>query len=388
MALALPFSSMAQEPADLGAVLASPKTWQSSLLPGDWRPVGTNAQGRTLQMSGSAMVFGTAPEQVQAYFDGEKLAELNVTYLEAGNFFGSHEARDAGLKKSQKEFEAKFKSLEAGLIRELSSLYGTGQRRNVGKSQLLRSRVADFAAGGLVVRLFAEENQLIAISVLPAQEEASKKLLSVPDGQAGLVGRRLDIQANVARLANGDIVIQNLPVVEQGERGYCAIGTLTMLTRYYGLPVNVDLVAAKAGYKEGDAANADLGAVYSACAKEAKLKLKVDRSFDFRKAKKFLLKGEPVIVGRKFDRVRDEFHTQFARQFEKDPSIRLPKPDRGERARWPASSAASHASVITGFNDTRDEVIFSESWGEAARNRRMSAAEMEATAFEIDYFTP
>jgi hypothetical protein len=42
---------------------------------------------------------------------------------------------------------------------------------------------------------------------------------------------------------------------------------------------------------------------------------------------------------------------------------------------------SAHASVITGVNKKRDEVIFTESWGENNRNRRMRAEEMEATAY-------
>ena len=385
LAVVLPLASAAQDSADLGAALADPKNWAVSSLAGDWRQTGSDAKIRTL--AGAAPIFGIPPQTAQASFENGALAQIDITYLEAGNFFASQAARDAGQKKARKEFEARFKSVEAVLLGKLSALYGAGQRRNVGKSQLLRSRVTDFTAGSVVVRLYAEEDQLVSISILPAQA-AAQKLAAATAAPAGVAERRTETQANVARLANGDVVVQNVPAVDQGDRGYCAIGTLTMITRYYGLPVNVDLIAAKAGYKEGDVSNANLHGVYSACAKEAKLRLKTDRSFDFRKAKKHLLKGGPIIVGRRFDRVREEFHSRFAMSYQKDPTVRLPKADRGERARWPASSAGAHASVITGFNEERSEVLFTESWGEAARNRRMLAEEMEATAFEVHYFTP
>lgn len=373
--------------ADLKTVLTSTNIWQSSTLAGNWRQVSTNAQGRTMLLLEHAPVFGPVPEQVQAYISGETLGEINITYLEVGNFFASQESRDLGQKKSQKLFKTEFKNIESALLKELTDLCGPGQKTTVGKSQLLRSRVTEFKRGGLVLRLYAEDNQLISVSILPALA-ASKELLSVPEGQAGLVQRREEVGNNVVKLPDGDIVIQNIPAVDQGERGYCAIGTLTMLTRYYGLTVNIDMIAAKAGYKEGDVANANLSGAYAACAKEAKLKMKVDKVFDFRKIKIFIQRGEPIIVSRKLERARDQFHTQFAQQHESDPTARLPKPDRNERAHWPASSAGGHVSVINGYNEARGEVIFSESWGEAARNRRMLAEEMEATAVEVYYFSP
>jgi peptidase C39-like protein len=370
----------ATDPADFGATLTGTNVWSSSTLTDGWKPASSDAKRRIFQLEGRPPIFGLAPEQTQARYEGETLSEISITYLEAGNYFGSHAARDAGLKKAQKEFAEKFDAAEETLLKSLTALYGTGQRRNVGKSQVLRSRVTEFDAGPLLIRLFAEEDQLISIFILPASAGAA--------AATDRTGRRTEVQGNVARLPNGDVAIQNIPIVDQGERGYCAIGTLTMITRYYGLPVNVDLIAAKAGYKDGDVGNANLDAVYAACAREARLKMKMEKNFDFRKAKKSLLKGQPIVVGRKFDRVRDEFHTQFARQYEKDSSARLPKADRAERARWPTSAASSHMSIITGFNDAREEVLFTESWGEAARHRRMLADEMEATAFQVDYFSP
>ena len=44
-----------------------------------------------------------------------------------------------------------------------------------------------------------------------------------------------------------------------------------------------------------------------------------------------------------------------------------------------------HASVINGYHSARREVIFSESWAEAARNRRMRVEEMEGTCYLAYY---
>jgi hypothetical protein len=43
-------------------------------------------------------------------------------------------------------------------------------------------------------------------------------------------------------------------------------------------------------------------------------------------------------------------------------------------------------SVITGYNETRGEILFTESWGERYRQRRMSIGEMEKTADSLFFF--
>ena len=53
---------------------------------------------------------------------------------------------------------------------------------------------------------------------------------------------------------------------------------------------------------------------------------------------------------------------------------------------WPGKEAFTHATVINGYNEARGEVIFSESWSEHVRNRRMRWEEMEGTAYYTFFF--
>lgn len=379
--------SVPEQPApapSLEKALTDPEVWKSGQLPGAWRPVSEAADSKTVELKQKEPVFGCIPQQLQAYYKAGALSEIQIVYLEAGNFYASAEVRALSSKDARKAFDKTFSELENGIEKTLSGLFGPGRRITVGKSQALRSRATEYEAAGLKVRLFAEDDQLVALSLQPAAapNTAPNRGAARDTPQA----RRKSIESNVEKLPNGDVVVQNIPMVEQGNRGYCAIGTLTMLVRYYGLAANVDLIAAKAGYREGDVGNATLQPIYAACARESGLRLQTDDRFDFRKAKRLLLRGQPIIVARKLDRMRDDFHTEFAQRLAADPTARLPNPDRNERKKWPNSYSSSHASIITGFNEQRDEVLFTESWGEASRNRRMRIEEMEATAYQAYYF--
>ena len=66
-------------------------------------------------------------------------------------------------------------------------------------------------------------------------------------------------------------------------------------------------------------------------------------------------------------------------------NITLPKPDLNDRKSWPTKESFSHSSLITGYNLARREVIFTESWGERVRNRRMRIEEMEGTSYMAYY---
>jgi hypothetical protein len=58
-----------------------------------------------------------------------------------------------------------------------------------------------------------------------------------------------------------------------------------------------------------------------------------------------------------------------------------------DRHGWPGKDAPAHASVVHGYNLQKHEVIFSESWGEPTRGRRMRAEELEGTSYYAVYFT-
>ena len=101
-------------------------------------------------------------------------------------------------------------------------------------------------------------------------------------------------------------------------------------------------------------------------------------------------KGQPIIVSRYFTRDRDAFHTQYARSFKssRDKNFEAPK-ELNDRKLWPSPRLhGSHASVIVGYNQARDEVIFTESWGSSARERRMTVKELKATSSNLRSFAP
>ncbi len=242
--------------------------------------------------------------------------------------------------------------------------------------------MTEYALGPIKIRLASEPDLLIVASILPA--DGTKKLME------STVGRRQQMRENVQTLENKDVIIENIPMFDQGTRGYCAIGTLAMITQYYGLNVNIEQLAAKGGYKEGDVSNASVIPIYQAAAKEAKLRMTQGSKFDFRDAMREIERGRPVLVWRYFSYPRNAVHTRFKAAYDADPTATLPDPrkDKTEKSQWPKPADGGHASLITGFNKERDEVLFTESWGEEKRHRRMRAEEMEATCYAVFGFEP
>jgi hypothetical protein len=366
---------------DIGPSLVEPKVWQEGELPGAWRTVSARSRLRIRELRTEQPAFGYVPQNVQAFLVDDKLQRIVVTYLDAGFFF----ADGTG---STRDFAKAFKKLEKGLPVALAEATDSrGRQVRQGKGEM-RTRTTEFVAGELSLRLLCEDDLLVSLTVQPS-ETAGR------DWQTGDLPSRRErrklLAARVKRSPNGDVAIEGVPINDQHERGYCVVSALAMVMQYHGLAVDVDLLAAKAGYREGDVAKADWVGLFRAAAQEAKLKLTESRRFSFRQVRKSIDRGEPVLVGRAFSRERDAFHREFALRYAQDPTVTLPNPrskeGRADRKQWPdEKDGPGHMSVITGYNETRGEILFTESWGERYRQRRMSIGEMEKTADSLFFF--
>ena len=195
---------------------------------------------------------------------------------------------------------------------------------------------------------------------------------------------------NVHSNDRGDSLIGGIPMSVQGYTPYCGIHSLEMTGQYLGLRLRSDELAAAADFRNtGSARGSNILELYRAAAEELGMKLKVSSRFDFERAQRSIDAGLPDIVWRRVTEEREKAHSVFASQLAKQPLASLPEANRSKRSTWPERSkkgSPSHASVISGINAERNEVVFTDPWGEAARNRRMHSDEMEATVYTVFYF--
>jgi len=384
---------------DLGPRLLEPETWKSGELPGEWREVSSTADEVIERLRKPRPVFGERPESVVRHRRGGRLTQVVIVYLEEGNFVGyrgdgattpeQDEDREPSAEREEvadrkEAFDRRFEELDETLPSILREITGDdGRQLSVGRGDL-RKRVIQYASGDLVLNLDQQEGHLVGLTIQLA-EDFNRRMLVTDDG---IGSRESEVRDNVEVLPNGDSLIRNIPMIEQGSRGYCAMGTLSMITRYYGLNLDIDGLAAAAGYSEGSPQGASITEIYKEAADLGRLRYDEEDEFDFRQVKREVDRGRPVLVWRWFSRPRDAFHLEFAQQFRVEGGAALPEPDDESQVPWPTERDGGHASLITGYNEERGEVFFTESWLNEYRHRRMRIEEMEETAYVLFYFTP
>ena len=367
--------------------LKSAVLWDAADFLSGWGPVSAVAAEEHRSYAGKCDVFGHTAYSVRGLFQHGRLTAITVTVLDAGAWFGFVPATEAKKVAATKgpQFTALYKQTVADVERGLAALAGSAGRKVpfVDKGAL-KHDVLIFHTADLWTRLTTQENQLVKFTVTRTEADAVSPL-----GENRRTAKKdaqlRDFAARVSSAPNGDRLLEGVPIFTQGDRAYCGVATLAMAMQFLGLRLDTEDYAGSAGIRFGSTYHSDIRAVFEAAADAAKMKLPRTTQFDFEKARTTIDAGIPVIVFRRWSQERDFLHGAFAERFQKDPAATLPKPDLADRKSWPTRDDFSHSSLITGYNLARREVIFTESWGEHARNRRMRIEEMEGTVYMAYY---
>ena len=328
-------------------------------------------------------LFGRQPHQIIARFQGDPIVSLTLLFLDSGTHFGYIPRTQA--KQTEAEHRDSFRKLYQETIEAvtegLETLTGErGQEWKLGSEPMLAQTVQLFRSGNAVARLHAIEEQLVKV-VFFREESLARHWVDPEQEERSTRERREYFAESVREESNGDVMIEDIPLLPQGDRAYCGVSALAMGMQRLGLNIDTEDYAAAAGIRYGSTRGSHIREVYDAAGEELGMRMSRATKFDADKVQDCIREGLPVIAWRRWTQERDYLHTMFARKFAENPAATLPEPDAADRASWPADRAYNHASVINGFHPDRGEVIFSESWTEQFRNRRMRFEEMEGTAY-------
>ena len=408
-ATASPAESASKIPKDDPALaFVNPEFWSRNFEPrAGWRIYSSTETEAIYSRHFGMPLFGTPCNEVKLSVkknaDGTATIQtVEITYMEIGTALISTQETNKGA--VQAKFICDFQSVDATLRAFLKDLCGEeGDTVAVGKTSYLRQYIQEYHKGDVCIRLIEERNKFIQITLGRAEGGRKGRSASAASGGNGDTPaeapttpdretRIKESQNNVKTLPNGDVVIQNIPMYDQGRRGICAIAVAAMVANYYHLPLNVDKLVEKGGYNLKDNSTNQSGAIkmMQAIAQEGKLRFLELPRLGLSNAKSYLDRGYPLIVWHTVSEKRLKQLEEYMIRFDLDPHFELP-PASADRKNWALlqnGPVGGHGSLITGYNKLRGEYIYTDSWGEENRNKRMRTEELEATTFHAFVFTP
>ncbi len=215
--------------------------------------------------------------------------------------------------------------------------------------------------------------------LLSSLEDEYTSLLIVPTSNADAEGkvdfvvdsdfRKIQIE-NVRKEANGDVWIDNIPMVDQGPKGYCAPATFERAMRYMLVPADMYLLATAATAPGGGTNTTKLSEdckriVRSKARRIRELELHED--FEIKTVKKYIDTGVPVLWQMRslneYNNVANE--RTKAREGVEDFTAWAADiaAEAGELTPQLGIDANYHICMVIGYNEATNEVAVSDSWG-------------------------
>lgn len=247
--------------------------------------------------------------------------------------------------------------------------------------------------------------------------EFARLVVTGPEASDKVRTKRVsDIRKNIRKdSASGDVYLMNVPMVDQGQKGYCAAATSERVMRYYGLTIDEHEIAQAAGTSAQSGTS-----VESMCASITKVAAK----FRMMKTDVFGV-GKPSVSWEKSDQFKTlQAYNMVARKMKKNMItqkmftrgnvIDIPAMERamdpvvlreaktskmagryrrfrdavkhsvlmGQPLFWGVTlgifpepdipqANGGHMRLIIGFNEKKGEILYSDSWGAGHELKRM-----------------
>lgn len=328
-----------------------------------------------------ARFFGARPYSHALLAEKGLPAGMSLVFANKGDSVGpaagtlpNREAygRRGDLRENRKAIKADAETLETSL----TALFGPPVATRIGDGRETREKVLRWDWNGHSFLLAAPRGEYVALRIIPtaAVEGEGERRISDPAIRAVLRGR-------VERRPNGDVILRDMPMVDQGPKGYCVPATWERVLRYMGIPADMYVLAMAGGTRPGGGtATGDLAwAVRDQVAAAGRRIESPNIKLSPEGVAKFIDQGLPVIWGMHSS---DEFNALASersrlRRKMNDPeewTAYLESEQKADRS-WGKDPADGHVCMIIGYNAGTGELALSDSWGPEFAERWVTAEE-------------
>lgn len=338
------------------------------------RPESQSKYGRSWRLyaayAENYLLFGAMPYSVALYSNQDgTVGSVSIVYANKGDFgstagFGQAHFKGGTAPTAATLGEAMAKDEET-VGKALTSILGAAKVQRYGEGAT-RRKISRWDWNGSAFILSNEENEYVSLAIVPsATADNGGKSAMVKDGE---VKQRL--VSSVVRADNGDVRLSEIPMVDQGPKGYCAPATFERAMRTMGLEADMYLLAMVGQSQAGGGTSVELlldnvrSQVYS---KGRRTKDETLKELKIRDVKRYLDEGIPIM----WTMCSMESYNEIA---DKNTIARAKVTDWKTYAAEIATQGLEfvkkekpadnrHICMIIGYNEATQELAVSDSWG-------------------------
>lgn len=326
-------------------------------------------------------VLGASAYSLALYGKLGKPTYLSIIFANAGDFPESSRINGPGdtreIEVVKKDLAVVVKKDAETITSALTSLLGEPSVTLYGNSSSNREEVHRWDWNGVALLLNAHQGEYLSIKIVPTDVADRHGTVDVTerDEMRALLAQR------VVKRANGDVIVSELPMVNQGPKGYCVPATWERYLRYMDLPADLYVLAILGDSGFGGGTNfermqAGVNDYVSAYHRRIE---NYDAPLDVAHIAKYIDQGLPLMwtcwVAGPVEQQTNK--NSAARKTVTDWAAYTKSLDAQDASLGPYFDPRSmdggngHMRLIIGYNATTDEIAISDSWGNAMAERWM-----------------
>lgn len=329
------------------------------------------------------LMFGAHPFSVAMYAENDKVTGFSLVFANKGDLFSARGSGEMHFDKDTPPAQAAM-IVKKAMDKDLAAISATLTKQ---LGEPLKERFGEKAGRmnmqrwdwrGHAILLAEAEGEYVGIQIVTsAFADAGGKVASVTD--TIIRSRAL---ANLEKREGGDVVIGDIPMVDQGPKGYCAPATAERSMRYLGIPADMYILANAGQTGFGGGTNVDM--MLSGMAAQIRSKR---RSFDsweselkIKEIAKYIDKGLPVMwtlcSTKGFNDTANK-RTKERKTVTDWAAWREKVTAEAAANSLPKDKDTRHIVLIIGYNKDTNEMAFSDSWGDDFKERWITLQEAE-----------
>jgi hypothetical protein len=315
-------------------------------------------------------LFGTMPYSVALYADeaGHATA-LSIVYANKGDFGSTAGfAQDhfkGGSVAAPKSLEEAMNRDEATVNKALTTVLGEGKTERYGEGKTRRT-VTRWDWNGHAFLLSNEEGEYVSLAVVPtATADSGGRTAMTRDAEV-----KARLASSVVTDPNGDVHITQIPMVDQGPKGYCVPATFERVMRTMGLEADMYLLAMVGQSGAGGGTSVELlldNLRHQVLSKGRRIKEDDIKELRIRDVKRYIDEGIPVMWRlcsmEAYNEAADKNTAERAKVTDWKEFAAKIATDHTALVESPKPAANYHLCMIIGYNETTQELAVSDSWG-------------------------
>ena len=301
---------------------------------------------------GKRSLFEEALYAVALYGDDASTTELSFIFINQAD------AKVRYAHHAAKQIEATADALES----RVTALLGKPRRDSLG-SRKMYEKVSRWDWHEHAFMLSVKEASYVILRVMPTKR-ADRAGRVEKMGYDQLRNRLADC---VHRRQNSDVIIQEIPMIDQGPKGYCVPATCERYLRYFGIPADMYLmgVLAESSGSRGTTLSGMTTMIKPILASNSRDLIELNEALSLKTISEYIDRGLPLMwVFQSSEPFQDAVnqHTQ-----NRENSHTLPL-NMKQKIRE-AQNRGGHINLIIGYNAETREVCISDSWGASYAER-------------------